>query len=229
VVPQGELVSYLRKIRRLLNNKSTVDISVLREHLSGRSRRSIFRDLSKIKYLASFTHSGRYFTLPSIAQFDSRGLWFVGEIGFSRHGTLKATIVRIVGEADAGHIHEELEEMFHVRVHNVLLDLVKTGQITRELFGNSNVYLYLSSERGLARRQLQKRLSFCKIDDIAKSTPPLLVVSVLVEVIRDINVRVSASEIWQRLQKQGDTVRLEQVEYVFARYGIGVKKTLDSR
>ena len=52
---------------------------------------------------------------------------------------------------------------------------------------------------------------------------------VLVEVIRDSALQVSAKEIQERLAQQGIDATVEQVHYVFGRYGIGVKKTPGSR
>src|SRR3970040_1694189 len=67
-----------------------------------RSRRSLFRDLAALRYLSSYTHTGRYYTLASVPEFDTDGLWRYQSIGFSRDGTLKATVRRLVDSADAG-------------------------------------------------------------------------------------------------------------------------------
>jgi len=109
-----------RRLKRLLRRKQVMDFPSIIKAAKGRSRRSVFRDLAVLDYLTSFTHAGRYYTLTDIPQFDEHGLWFFQGIGFSRAGTLKRTLVELVGAADAGHTHNELQSLLHVRVHNAL-------------------------------------------------------------------------------------------------------------
>jgi hypothetical protein len=86
-----------------------------------RSRRSLFRDLTALGYRSSYTHTGRYYTLVSVPTFDADGLWRYQGIGFSRDGTLKAKVQRLVETSDAGRTHNELHLRLGVRVHNLLL------------------------------------------------------------------------------------------------------------
>ena len=81
----------VEQIKSRLKRKKVLDMKELQEVLRGRSRRSVFRDLSKAGYLTSYTHVGRYYTLADIPAFDEQGLWFYRDIGFSRAGTLKQT------------------------------------------------------------------------------------------------------------------------------------------
>jgi hypothetical protein len=73
-----------------------MDMNTLLNALDGRSRRSVFRDLTTIGYLSSYTHTGRYYTLVHIPEFDEHGLWFFQGVGFSKAGTLKSTITELV-------------------------------------------------------------------------------------------------------------------------------------
>lgn len=223
-------MNHIKTIKKVINNRAIVNMATLRSALDGRSRCSVFRDLSKLAHISSFTHAGEYFTLPNIPKFDANGFWFSGDIGFSIHGTLKNTLIHTVNSAEAGHTHEELESMCRVRVHNVLLELVHLNKITRELLSEDKIYLYLSSDNRLRCRQLEKRQSSDRqAATIKKSLTPMITVQVLVEVIRDRAVQVSAEEIQKRLNHQGVDIRLELVKYIFSRYEIGVKKTPPSR
>jgi len=62
----------------------------LLQALAPRSRRSLFRDLGSLGYPSSYSHTGRYYTLSSIAEFDADGLCRYQGIGVSRDGTLNA-------------------------------------------------------------------------------------------------------------------------------------------
>ncbi len=56
------------------------------------SRMTIFRKLSKLNYISSFTHAGKYYSAPSYINFDKDGLWIKDKIGFSQFGNLIKTI-----------------------------------------------------------------------------------------------------------------------------------------
>ena len=73
-------------------------------------------------------------------QFDENGLWFHQEIGFSRFGTLKATIIELVCGSSAGLTHLELSQLLRIKAYNSLLDLVKKGMVGRERMEKSFLY-----------------------------------------------------------------------------------------
>ncbi|MES9903663.1 MAG: hypothetical protein ABW168_13440 [Sedimenticola sp.] len=74
-------------------------------------------DHRQIPYLRSYNHSGRYYnTRWDPMLYDRFGLYSLGEIHFSREGSLGNTIKRLIRESEAGWIHRELQELLHVRV-----------------------------------------------------------------------------------------------------------------
>ena len=221
--------TFSRKIVSLLNKKRIIETNSLQEFLDGRSRRSVFRDLSGIQYLSSMTHAGKYITLPHIPQFDANGLWFFRDIGFSVNGTIQGAIHRVVIESDAGRTHEELKEIFRVRIHNALIALIKGGRLTRELFGEAERFLYLSGDTLRSRKQLEKRKLISQSMAtlaIEQTLSSLVVIQILVEIIRSGENHVSTSDVYRRLKNMnGGEITPQQVEFVFTRYEIGIKKT----
>lgn len=220
---------FSKEIVSLLNKNHVIETDSLREYFSGRSRRSVFRDLSSIEHLSSMTHAGRSITLPHIPQFDANGLWFFREIGFSVDGAIKGTIQRIVSESDAGKTPKELKKIFRVRIHNVLIGLIRKKKLTRVPIGDAERNLYLSADTLSARKQLEKRQTFLQNMTIEQTLSPLVVIQVLAEIIRSGEIHVGAPGILERLHQAGVEITIEQVNYVFSRYGIGVKKTPRSR
>jgi len=130
-----------KKVERLLRKRRVVTISDLCEVIGSSSRMTVFRRLRQIEYVTSYTHAGRYYTLYDIARFDSDGIWFYDDIGFSQNGSLKNTVTSLIDGSDAGKFHFDLEKQLRVRVHNVLLDLVKSKQIERIKFQGQLLYL----------------------------------------------------------------------------------------
>jgi hypothetical protein len=210
----------VKALRRLFRRFQFVDLNSLYETLKTRSRMSVFRRLLQLGYLTSFTHCGRYYTQSDIPQFDRYGLWFYQGVGFSRVGTLKATIVELVENADAGLAHRELKLLVHIRVHNSLLALVRDKRIGREHI--EGVFLYVSSDSNRADRQVTRRreqlANMCKHPvELGAST----IIEVLVEALQ---AGVLPSLVARRLTARGVSVSDEQVEQVFGQYGIETEK-----
>ena len=118
-------ISAQRKVENFFRKYRVVTMSDLCEIIGSSSRMTVFRRLRDIEYVSSYTHAGRYYTLYDIARFDPDGIWFYDDIGFSQNGSLKNTVTYLVHNGDAGRFHSDLERQLRVRVHNVLLDLVK--------------------------------------------------------------------------------------------------------
>jgi hypothetical protein len=179
-------------------------------------------------YLTSYSHAGRYYTLGDVPRFDATGLWFHGEVRFSKHRTLRATVVVLVKESPAGHTHEELEAVLQLRVHDTLRSLVEKKTLGRERV--TGVYLYLHPNRDVAAVQLTRRR---EIASSAPSAPPPAVpldptriIEVLVAVIQA--PKDDARAIAARLRARGLALTADQVERVLTGYGLE-KKTARSR
>lgn len=217
---------YLPALEKLFRRQPVVLLDVLRRALGTTSRTTVFRVLRPVGYRTSFSHAGKYYTLEGIPAFDADGLWFWRDVGFSAHGTLRATIASLVGKAPAGSTHEELQGVLRLRVHDTLRDLVAAQELVRERV--DQVYVYVSPEPAVAAAQLARR----RPASVASAPPtpqPLAlarVVDVLLAVIHhpDLDVRGLAV----RLHAEGLTVSEAQVQDVFARYDLG-KKTAPSR
>ena len=203
-------------------------MAVLERTLPGRSRRSLFRDLQSLDYLASYSHTGRYYALRNKVPFDPEGLWIHQGIGFSVHGTLRATTAHLVDASDAGRTHRELELRLHVRVHNALLDLVHAGLLAREHVGPT--YLYVNADVERAKAQIEERLRIlsAKAPPHAR-LPDALVVEVLLEIIHAAKKHLSsATNLTRRLRARGVSVTAEQVKEILDEHGL-VKKGRHSR
>lgn len=215
---------YMSRLNQLFRHKRAALLDDLRAALGTASRTTIFRILKSVGYFTSYSHAGRFYTLRNIPKFDRLGLWSWRDIGFSSHGTLRATSVFLIEQSEAGQTHEELQRQLSLRVHDTLRSLVKQGIITRERFGD--IYIYLSADPKKANTQMAAR-QIIHVAPPAALVPPdlLLVIDVLVEVIR--HPHEDAAAIAGRLRACGRLVTPKQVEEVFHAYG--VKKTARSR
>ena len=144
------------RLWKLLRRHRVVELRDLCEALGTQSRMTVFRRLREVGYRTSFTHRGQYYTLAELPEFDEWGLWFHGDIGFSRSGTVKETSAVKVEQAPDGRTHGELSHLLGVRVHNSLLELVHEGRIGRERYRGQ--HLYVGAEADRAAEQVRQRL-----------------------------------------------------------------------
>lgn len=212
------------EIERLLRTREIAPIAMIQARVGARSPRSLFRDLKRLGYHSSFTHRGAYYTLEGIPRFDAQGLWFHGAVGFSRFGTLKETVARLVAGATAGDTQSELAALLRVRVHNPLLDLVRAGRIGREVVEGLGEFLYVSASAAEASEQVARRLESLQASESVALPPTETVLAILSETVRAGRVQVAPEVVARRLTARGLAVSREDVERVFEHHGLLGKK-----
>lgn len=215
-----------KKLENFIKSRRVVEMRDLFEAVESTSRMTVFRRLSGVEYLCSYTHAGRYYTLFDIARFDSDGIWFYDDIGFSQNGSLKNTVTYLVDNGDGGKFHSDLERQLRVRVHNVLLDLVRSKQIKRTKFEGQ--FLYLSSDKARSTKQIEQRdkLSM-QLRRIPVFITQPMVIEILAEVIRQSKRHPHADQVASALAIRGLPIAENDVMTVFDHYDIE-KKTPDS-
>lgn len=119
------------------------------------STMTVYRALSRIGYLSSYSHRGRYYTLPEIPVFDNFGLWPYRSVMFSRNGNLLDTAAFMVRHSDKGFTASELESLLQVEVKHALLKLLQRKRISRSRLEGR--FVYLSENAGEQRRQILLR------------------------------------------------------------------------
>jgi len=208
---------YVSRLNQLFRRKRAAVLDDLRAVLGTTSRTTIFRILKVIGYFTSYSHAGRYYTLRRIPNFDRRGLWSWRGIGFSSHGTLRATSVFLIEQSEAGLTHDELQQQLGLRVHDTLRTLVQEGIITREHFEKRYLYLSADPKRAAAQMAARQKLQ-ARAPAAAPPADPLLTIDILVEVIH--HPRDDAAAIADRLHSVGRLVTRKQVEEVFQAYEV---------
>jgi len=212
---------------KMFRNKYIATLDELFHVLDTHSRMSIFRRLKSIGYLTSFTDAGRYYTLPDIPKFDTLGLWFYQDVGFSRAGTLKATVIDLVNLSEAGMTPTEALNLLRLRVanslHNTLHGLIKDGHLKRQRL--QGLPLYTSIDSDIARKQITARRkkieSRSLVSTIASNEATI---AVLVEALRAGKVLTHPSTVAARLSAQAMAITVDQVEQIFSQYGLKAEK-----
>ena len=212
---------YKTHLIRLFRRNLVLDMDAILQAFPGRSRCSIFRDLTSVGYLSSYNHAGRFYTLTDIPQFDADGLWKHQGVFFSYHSTLKATVRHLVQTAAAGQTHPELQQYLCVRIHNTLLDLVRHNEIARETVEKLFVYVHIDPE--VRAGQIAKRRGQTEYQQPVTPLGPYETIEVLLNVINQGGRQ--PERVFSHLRDKGLGVTLEQVAEVFNRYDLGKKNS----
>lgn len=107
------------------------------ETLLSCSQRSVQRHLSKWGCLRSYNYNGMYFSLPVIARFDFFGVWKYQDVGFSRFGNLRDTVVQLVSNSPAGLTATELGQILGVNAHSFMSQFRVDPRLKREKWGGA--------------------------------------------------------------------------------------------
>ena len=218
----NSIINAQKKLQNFFKKNKIAQMDELFLLLKTTSRMTVFRRLQELNYLSSFTDAGRYYTLKSIPNFDGNGIWFCGRIGFSNYGNLKETICYLIYQSKTGKMHSELEKQLQIRVHNPLLDLVRSNKITRQSFDKN--FLYLNCEPEKAQGQINYR-QHNQTECPDEVLPDSLVIEVLSEIIRSDQLIINSQKIASQLVKNGIQISATQCDHLCQR--LGLKKTLD--
>jgi hypothetical protein len=210
----------LDTLKELFEKKKVLNVGDVMNAVGATTRMTAYKYMKRLEYLSSYTHSGKYYTLKNIPEFDKDGLWHYGDVGFSKYGTLMETIVHLVNDSKNGKTNSELEKQHHVYVQNALLGLVKVKKIRRE--EQNGVYVYFSPDPEISSRQMKRRNEIRS----TKRLPDWIIAEILIEVIKFLREKPQIDEVVTRLSNRGSLITREQVKQVFEENDLE-KKTLD--
>ena len=166
-------------------------------HSLDRALISVRRLLKQIGYFRSYTDNGKWYTLRDSPQFNREGIWHHKNIGFSKHGSLIATIGYLVARSASGLSARELGQKLRHPCHAVLTNLHKNQVLDRVKVQGE--FRYLATEEQTNRRQ-REQAAVSQPSTPATSLSTQAAVWVLVEHIR--NPGLSFEQIATRLQEQ---------------------------
>ena len=175
-------ISLLReRLVDIFKRQKTATMEQLKEALGSQSSMTVHRKLKQLEYLSSCSHSGKYYTLKHIPQFDQLGLWFYDSVLFSVYGTLAETIKTLIETSELGHSALDLEKLLEVKPNDVLLKLIGHNLLARKKI--DGVYIYFSPYKSVRTKQELHRKEIDKGLDLTKITPDVLMNEVKASII----------------------------------------------
>ena len=180
---------------------------------------SVRRFLKQVGYFRSYTQNGKWHTLRDSPDFDRDGLWHYRGIGFSKHGSLTATIDHLVGRSPAGLSASELTGKLQHPCHAVLSQLHQAGRLDRLRL--SGQFRYLAANPHLNRQQ-REQTALAQVPSPTAALSTQTALWVLVEHIKE--PAPSFEQIATRLREQHNlAVAPEAIQRFFQEHGL--KKT----
>ncbi|MBA7675009.1 hypothetical protein ES703_83237 [subsurface metagenome] len=179
---------------------------------------TVRRRLKEWRALSSYNHSGRYYTLPSIPDFNKKGLWKHQGAFFSKHGTLKNTVIHLARIATGGLSNSQLEGILGVNPNSSLPQCKGLPGLKREKHGRQVVYFSADEEV----RGRQKRNRFPPEPTTPKLPPDALGIIIVVGLIK--NPDSSPAELGDMLRKEGYEIDSAMIENLLEHYGLSKKK-----
>ena len=146
---------YPKTVASFLKRRKIATLREIGEAMGSASQRTVFRNLSRLEYLSSYSHRGKFYTLRSIAKFSREGLWSLRSVWFSHFGTLLETVVAWVQRSEAGYDAAELTRALHVESKHALTRMVRQGRLQRDVVGNR--YVYFAADDATANQQRTRR------------------------------------------------------------------------
>ena len=111
---------------------------------------SVRRILRHLGYYRSYTHNGKWYTLRRFPPFNREGIWHHQAVGFSKHGSLTATIRHLVDHSPAGLSARELAQKLRHPCRPVLAHLHQDQGLDRVPVAGE--FRYLSPDASRNRR-----------------------------------------------------------------------------
>lgn len=146
-----------------LKDKKIMTIDDLKNTLRTQCRMTVFRKLSILGYISSYSHSGKYYSLKRIARYNKYGIWSYKSALFSKNRTLKKTTKFLIDCSTKGYTASELNSILKVKVDDTLLELVKNKNVIRKKL--SGIYTYYSRTRKLSKKQELMRIDKIQYPD----------------------------------------------------------------
>jgi len=187
------------------------------------------RFLKRHGFYSSSNKNGAYYILAKECKFDENGLFFYGDIMFSKYRTLKHSILSFVERSDSGVSSADVRDVFGINSAPTLSNLYTGEKISRQMYSGTFYYFSADTEIGLHQRESRKLSEANKTDGTQRKEEeaPSPQISVAVLTASAVRTGANAKQIKESLKKQGLDIPTSEIKRVLKFYSIPEKKTRD--
>ena len=181
---------------------------------------TVRRRLKEWGALSSYNRSGKYYTLPLIPEFNKQGLWRHEGVFFSKHGTLKNTVIHLVQISKKGLSNSELEEILGINPNSYLPQCKHLTGVRREK--HKRQVVYFSANKELYQQQKQHR--FPPEPTALKLPPDVIAIIILVEFIK--HPDSTPVQLSKMLRRESYEIGIEMIDNLFEYHGLKKKPNM---
>lgn len=210
----------IQKIIESINCKKVLSFENIAEEI-GNSFRTAQRYLKRLNGLTSYTHRGKFVTLPTIAQFDNNGLWHFNSIGFSKFGSSLDSILELITRSENGVTKEELENILKIKIPRQMQILLEQKKLYRLKLGNK--YLYLAKNVMENRVEKIKIVANRQTEEYHKKKLEITDVIAVLNVVLVEN-KIDMNNLKQLIQKHELSLPVLKLEKLIVKYNLTKKK-----
>lgn len=182
------------------------------------SIRTIYTRLKDWNVINSYNKNGKYYTLTTIAKFDSYGLWHYNDIHFSKHGNLKQTLIHLIKSSETGLSALKIGELMRMDYRSFLWHFSQIKEIQRTKIDGA--YVWFSADVGTYQQQQTARIGVSKSKLVCEIKDSIAIL-ILVERIK--NPDMESETLSELLSKQGVKIKPATITAFFNYYGIEKK------
>jgi hypothetical protein len=210
----------ISSVRVLLKKKKVFDFPMLLFFLncsvrSGRSK------LKQWQAHTSYNKSGQYYALPDVPRFDENGLWWHRGAYFSKYGTLKNTVINLIGAAPAGLTGEEIGKLVGLEPRSFLHHFRDILGIQREK--HLGVYVYFSDDEAKYSEQVANCLEAIALGESISDTDAIILLVALIK-----HHGFTADHLAGLPEVKGSSLSVPAIDNYLRQHGLG-KKTQHSK
>jgi hypothetical protein len=205
-----EVIVYLEKIYVFTINQlaAALDCSIPTARLK----------LKQWQAHTSYNKNGRYYAMPTVPRFDGNGLWRYEDIFFSKYGSLKKTVIGLVGKSETGLTGAQIGGIVGLSPRSFLHHFRDTPGIFREKHGG--VYVYFSGSEEIYQRQKRQLIQAKAEKSLSKSEA----ITILTSIIKHHNI--SSAFIAALPEVKAQKITHAAIDHFIEKHGL-LKKTTD--
>lgn len=182
------------------------------------------RRLKKWQASTSYNKNGKYYTLPSVAQFNQNGIWVYKNICFSIYGSLRKTIIELINSSMAGYNIAELNNLLHIHAQNFLSQQLKHFRIL-ERKKHNGVYVYYSKDP-IRRAKQEEHRNEMQYDLSEENLPSdANTIIILIEFIK--HPRNTIAQLVKSIRRKRINISTKEVRSLFAHHKISKKNLVN--
>ena len=208
----------LEYIKTYIKNKKAVTISELFHHISY-CEKTLRRDINELNGITSYTHRGKFVTLPDIPIFNNNGIWFYKEIGFTKFKNSFDLIISIIDNSE-GIAKEGIEGILRINISKQIQILMFRKRLNRIKLGAK--YFYLSDELAKDKKRQMQVLPI----EIEEYSDRKVNISDLVAVLKVAlaEYQIDMNNLKKLIVKYSLQVPIKKIEELLLKYDLSSKK-----